>query len=95
MDFSTLIRLDRHDEGGDIIIYIRFDIPYKILKNCLPNNIEGLYIEINLRNKKMVIIRKIYLIFFGGYNPNKENILYFCLEGITPIRKIYHVFWIT
>ena len=51
--------------GGGIIIYIRSDIPYKILKN----SIKGLYIEINLHNKKCLL--------FGGYNPKKENIPYF------------------
>ena len=66
--FSIPIRLDRNDEGGGIIIYIRSDIPYQILKNSLPNKIEVLYIEIKLGNKKWPL--------FGGYNPKKENISY-------------------
>ena len=67
--YTNPIRLDRNDEGGGIIIYIRADIPCKVLKNHLPKNVEGLYIELNLRSKKWLL--------FGGYNPKKETISYF------------------
>ena len=62
--FSTPSRLDRNGEGGGIIIYIRSDIPCKEIKNDLPNNIEGMFIELNLRKKKWIL--------FGAYNPKKE-----------------------
>ena len=38
--------------GGGIIVYIRDDIPSKELKsNYMPNDIEGYFIELNLRRK--------------------------------------------
>ena len=61
--FSAPFRLDRNDEGGGVIIYIREDIPCKKLNHDLPKNIEGIFIEINLRKKKWLL--------FGGYNPRK------------------------
>ena len=65
--FSPPYRFNRDENGGGLLIYIRSDIPSKELKNnLLPKNIEGLFIEINLRNKKWLL--------FGGYNPKKENI---------------------
>ena len=35
-------------------------------------NSEGIFLELNLRNKKWLI--------FGGYNPNKKNIVKFLKE---------------
>ena len=43
-------RLDRNRNGGGILIYVREDIPSKKLsKHNFPDDIEGLFIEINLR----------------------------------------------
>ena len=63
--FSAPFRLDRNDEGGGVIIYTRERIPCKKLNHNLPKNIEGIFIEINLRKKWLL---------FSGYNPNKELI---------------------
>ena len=62
-------RLDRNAHGGGILIYIRDDMPSKKLKSKLPADIEGIFIEINIRNIKWVLM--------GGYNPQKEKISYF------------------
>ena len=62
--FSTPFRLDRNGGGGGIIIYIISDIPCKEMKNHLPDNTEGIFIELNLRKKEWIL--------FGGYNPKKE-----------------------
>ena len=67
--YSTPLRVDRNMTGGGIIIYIRSDIPHKILTTELPNDVEGLFIEFNLRNKKWIL--------FAGYYPKKERILHF------------------
>ena len=67
--YSTPFRLDRNAHGGGIMIYIRDDIPSKELKSQLPADIEGIFIEIN--------IRKIKCVLMGGYNPQKDNISYF------------------
>ena len=52
-DFSSHFRLDRNRKGGDILIYVRSDIPSKLLtKHSFPNDIEGLLVEINFRKSK-------------------------------------------
>ena len=52
--FSTPFRLDRNSNGGGILMYIREDIPSKLLS--IENApIEGFFIEINLRNKKKMV----------------------------------------
>ena len=48
--FSTPYRLDRNQNGGGIIIYVREDITSKMLtKHKFPDDIEALFIEINFR----------------------------------------------
>ena len=48
--FSTPYRLDRNRNGGGILIYIREDIPSKIVtKHCFPKDIEALFFELNFR----------------------------------------------
>ena len=65
--FSSPFRLDRNINGGGIMIYIRDDIASKELKSqSTTTNLEGIFIEINLRNKKWLL--------FGGYNHTKTNI---------------------
>ena len=54
-------RLDRNKDGGGILIYVRDDIPSKELdKHNFPHDIEGMFIEINLRNTKWLL--------FGTYH---------------------------
>ena len=64
-DYTSPYRLDRNYHGGGIMLYVREDIPSKLL---LTDNqpIEGFYIEINLRKKKWLLC--------GSYNPNRNNI---------------------
>ena len=58
--YSEPYRLDRNREGGGVLIYVREDIPSKLLtKHNFTQYVEGLFIEINLRKTK--------LLFFGGY----------------------------
>ena len=67
IDGYIQFRLDKKHDAGGIIIYIREDIPCRELKNhLLSNNIEGIFLEINLRKSKWLL--------FGGYNPVKSNI---------------------
>ena len=49
--YSTPFRLDRNAHGGGILLYVREDIPSKLLL-VKENLIEGFFVEINLRNKK-------------------------------------------
>ena len=68
--YSIPFRLHRDSQGGGIIIYIREDIPCKELKTPkLPKDIEGIFIELNLRKTKWLLM--------GAYNPQKGLISYF------------------
>ena len=49
--YSTHFRLDRNAHGGGILLYVRKDIPSKLLL-VEENLIEGFFVAINLRNKK-------------------------------------------
>ena len=50
-------RLDRNKDGGGVMIYVREDIPSDILlKHKLPKNIEAIFIEINLRKNRILLI---------------------------------------
>ena len=52
--------------GGGILLYVREDIPSKLLL-VEENPIEGLFVEINLRNKKKCLIS-------CSYNPKKTSL---------------------
>ena len=61
--FAKPLRLDRNSREGDIMLFIKDNIPFRLLKTWnLPSNIEALFIEINLRKKKWLM--------YCGYNPN-------------------------
>ena len=63
--YSEPYRLDRNRDGGGVLIYVREDIPSKLLtKHNFTKDVEGLFIEINLRKSK--------LLFFGGYRSEHE-----------------------
>ena len=65
--FSTSFRLDRNDNGGGILVYVREDIPAKSIKvPYISKETECLAIELNLRKMKWLIT--------CPYNPHKDNI---------------------
>ena len=51
--FSSLFRIDRDRNGGSSLLYIREDIPPKLLS--VENIIGTFFVEIDLRNKKWLI----------------------------------------
>ena len=60
--YSKPFRLDRNRNGGGLLVYIREDIPSKELKShTLAEDIEGIFIEINLRKCKWLL--------FATYHP--------------------------
>ena len=75
--FSPPYRKDRNKHGGGILIYVRDNIPSKLLNEFQPpNDIEGLFIELNFRNNKWLL--------FGSYHPpNQCSKYYFSEVGIT------------
>ena len=63
--YSKPYRIDRNCHGGGIMLYVRADIPSKLLSTeLLP--MEGFYVEINLQKKKWLLC--------CSYNPNKNTI---------------------
>ena len=50
-------RRDRNIHGGGVMIYVREDIPSDILtKHYAPTNIEAIFVEINLRKNKLLLV---------------------------------------
>ena len=64
--FSAPFRLDRNDKGGGIILYIREDIQSRIV-STESSQVEGFFVEINLRNKKKLLV-------CCYYNPKNDLI---------------------
>ena len=67
--YSQQFRLDRDRHGGGIIIYVRDNLPCKEIKShCLPNNVEGMFLDIKIGNTKWCLaggitrVKKTYLI---------------------------------
>ena len=68
--FSVPYRFDRSRSVGGVIVYIRDNIPNKqLVKHKLPEDIEGVFVEINLRKSKWLI--------FGGYRPPCQSVEHF------------------
>ena len=62
--------LDRNRNGGGVMIYIRDDFPSRLLsKHVFPNDIEGLYIELNFRKRKWLLL--------GTYHPPSQSDQYY------------------
>ena len=63
--YSVPFRLNRNENGGGILLYVRDDIPSKLLS--MNSNIEGFFVEINLHNKKRWLLS-------CSYNPKRSQI---------------------
>ena len=60
-------KLDRNSKGGGIILYVREDIPSKLVNSsCTNHDIEYFLLELNLRKQKWLLI--------CSYNPHKTRI---------------------
>ena len=65
--YSSPFRLDRNSYGGGLLLYVREDIPAKLINNIkFEKDIEAMFIEINLRKKKWLLS--------VSYNPHKSLI---------------------
>ena len=75
--FSMPYRLDRNRNGDDVIVYVREDMPSKLLsKHCFKDDIEGLFVEINLK-KKVNLNKKSKWLLGGIYHPPSQPDQYF------------------
>ena len=63
--YSEPYRLDRNSKGGGLLLYIREDIPAKSIKSDFISEEECMFVELNLRQRKWLLI--------CSYNPNKRN----------------------
>ena len=60
-------RLDRSSNGGGILLYVRDDIPSRLLTDYkIKDNLELFFVEVNIRKKKWLL--------GCFYNPHKSNI---------------------
>ena len=62
--FGTPFRLDRNRNGGGIMLFIRNDIPAKVVSTD-DRPIESFYVELNFRKKKWLL---------NSYNPKHRSI---------------------
>ena len=81
--FSSPFRLYRNRKGSSILTYMRGDISSKSLtKHNFPNDIEGLFVEINFRKRKLL---------FGTHHPPSQNDQYYfeCIDKALDIYNSY------
>ena len=79
--FSESFRIDRNRSGGGVIIYVRDCIPSKLLtKHFFPNNIKGLFVELNFRKCKWLLL--------GTYHPPSQSDQYF-FENVDKTLDMY------
>ena len=76
-----LFRKDRNQHGEGLIFYMNKDIPCKTINTYnFPNSFEVLPLEINLRNKKILVI--------VCYKPLSLNVEYF-LDHLNDALSFY------
>ena len=74
--YTLPFRRDKNINSGGVLIYVKEGISCRELKTSTgTDNLEGIFLEINLRKKKWLL--------FGGYNNCKSNIRNF-LRNIGP-----------
>ena len=65
-EFSEPFRIDRNRSGGVVMMYVRNDIPSKLLtKHFFPNDIKGLFVELNFRKSEWLLL--------GTYHPPSQS----------------------
>ena len=78
--YAPPFRFDWPSEGGGLLVYIRDDIPRKILRNHpLPICCEGMFIGLKLSNTNWLV--------FSGYNLYKRNISTFLKDMEKSLNK--------
>ena len=63
---SEPFRIDRNRSGGVVMMYVRDDVPSKLLtKHFFPNDIKGLFVELNFRKSEWLLL--------GTYHPPSQS----------------------
>ena len=79
--FPMPYRQDRNRNRGGIMIYIRDNVPSKLLtKHVFPDDIEGLFVELNFRKSKWLLM--------GAHHPPSQSDSY-CFEHLDKALDIY------
>ena len=78
--YHTPFRLDRYGNGGGILLYVRKNIPAKVIHCDFPTS-ESFYVEISLHKKKWLLNY--------SYNLHKNNICNH-LDVITKTLDTYY-----
>ena len=78
--YHAPFRFDRHGNGGELLLYVREDIPAKVLHSDFPAA-ESFYAKIIIHKKKWLIN--------CSYNPHKNNICRH-LEVVTKTLDPYY-----
>ena len=61
--FSLPYRLDRNRNGGGVMIFVRENIPSKLLtKPNFPSGVEGLFVELNFTKSKWLLCDTYHLL---------------------------------
>ena len=73
--FQVPFRKDRTDKGGGLLLFMQEQIPCRELNITFEHKIEAIFVEINLKKRKWLLI--------CGYNPVKNEISIFlnCIES--------------
>ena len=86
--YATPYRLDREKNGkngGGVLVFVREDIPSKIIQgHVLPGDIEALPIEINLRKTKILLL--------AAYHPPSQCDEYFFDNVSRVLDKYSHAY---
>ena len=53
--YAAPIGFDRNGRGGGILLYIRGDIPARLLTTSLPEDFKIFFVELNIRKKKILM----------------------------------------
>ena len=64
--YAPPFRYDRNSHGGGILLFIREDIPTKVISITPLKDFEGIFVELNFRKKKVLLC--------CSYNPHKNLI---------------------
>ena len=67
--FKSPYRLDVTDKSGGLLTFVKSDIPSRQLSASLPNDVQILSIELNLRKSKWLLL--------SVYRPPKQGCKYF------------------
>ena len=82
--FSLSYRLDRNLNGGSVMIFVKEDIPSKVLtKRNFPSDVEGLFVQLSFRKPEWLLFRT--------YHPPAQNDQYIfnCIDKTLDVYGNY------